>query len=131
MMNEDIGPDTGMALERELAPLDPGQSDPGYWQRFHGWVLSSAAAELARRRLREATIGEVMLAWWRTVVPIAAVAAAIAGFLLMREFAATPVGETAEASMEEMLIEGSDAPVMPSFETADPGGGIVVVNEVY
>jgi hypothetical protein len=127
MMNEDVG----ISLERELAVLDPGQTDPGYWRRFHGWVLGSAAAELARRRLREATIGDVMLSWWRTVVPIAAVAAAIAGFLLMRELTSMPGGETAEASMEEMLIEGADAPVMPSFETADPGGGILVVNEVY
>lgn len=121
-------------MRKLLAALDPERVEPGYWGRFHRWVMRSAVAELARRRRREATVSEVMLGWWRTVVPIAAVAAAAAGFYLARDLASPmvePAIAGAEASMDDLLREGVEAPVMPSFETADPTGGIVVVNEIY
>lgn len=127
-MNEDI--DAG--IRSLLVSLDPERTDPGYWDRFHRWVVSSAVVELARRRRREATVSEVMFSWWRTVVPIAAVAAVLAGFFLARELdPPEPALRAPDMTMDELLREGMDAPVMPSFETADPGGAIVVVNEIY
>ena len=127
-MNEDI--DAG--IRSLLVSLDPERTDPGYWHRFHRWVVSSAVVELARRRRREATVSEVMFSWWRTVVPIAAVAAVLAGFFLARELdPPEPALRAPDMTMDELLREGMDAPVMPSFETADPGGAIVVVNEIY
>jgi hypothetical protein len=57
------------------------------------------------------------------------VAGVLAGFLLSRPHpAAAPV---AYVDVDEMLLEGVDAPVMPAFETAGPDGGIIVVNEVF
>ena len=127
-MNEDI--DVG--IRSLLVTLDPERTDPGYWHRFHRWVVTSAVGELAKRRRREATVSEVMFSWWRTVVPIAAVAAALAWFVLVQALAepsaAVPMPDM---TMDELLREGMEAPVMPSFESADPGGAIVVVNEVY
>ena len=127
MMNEDI--DVG--VRGLLVALDPEHTDPGYWGRFHRWVVSAAALELAKRRRRQATVSEVMFSWWRTVVPIAAAAAALAAFLLIREAASPTPLPTPDLTMDELLREGVEMPVMPSFQTADPGGAIVVVNEVY
>jgi hypothetical protein len=113
-----------------LATLDPERMDPGYWHRLHRWVVNAAGPELSRRRrMASATVSEVVLSWWRTLVPTAAVAAALAAFLLLRqEPTRAPV---AYVDIDEMLLEGVDAPVMPAFETAGPDGGIVVVNEVF
>jgi hypothetical protein len=125
-MNEDID----LQIRAMLAALDPDRVDPGYWHRLHRWVVNSAAPELARRRrVVDATVSEVVLSWWRTLVPTAAMAAALAAFLLFRE--TTPRAPVAYVDMDEMLLEGIEGPVMPAFETADADGGIVVVNEVF
>ncbi|MSR37013.1 MAG: hypothetical protein EXR95_10320 [Gemmatimonadetes bacterium] len=124
--NEEIGLEI-MAL---LATIDPERMDPGYWHRLHRWVVNAAGPELSRRRrMASATVSEVVLSWWRTLVPTAAVAAALAAFLLLRQDA--PRAPVAYVDMDEMLLEGIDAPVMPAFETAGPEGGIVVVNELF
>src|SRR5688572_15584033 len=125
-MSDDIDHD----MHALLATLDPERIDPGYWPRFQRWVVNAAAPELARRRrAATATVSGVMFSWWRTLVPTAAVTAAVAGFVLLRE--QTPAQPVAYMNVEEMVLEGIDAPVMPTFETADLEGGIVVVNEVF
>src|SRR6185503_6128131 len=69
-----------------LSTLDPEHGDPGYWHRLHRWVVSSAGPELARRRrAASATVSEVVISWWQTLVPTAAMAAALAAFLLFRQ----------------------------------------------
>jgi hypothetical protein len=124
--NDEIDPQ----IRALLATLDPERMDPGYWHRMHRWVVNSAGPELARRRrTASATVSEVVLSWWRTLVPTAAVAAALAAFLLYGKEA--PQQPVAYMDMDEMLLEGVDGPVMPAFETAGPEGGIVVVNEVF
>jgi len=113
-----------------LATLDPERTDPGYWHRLHRWVVNGAGPELARRRRAvNATVSEVVISWWRTLVPTAAAAAALATFLLLRQEA--PRAPVAYMDVDEMLLEGIDAPVMPVFETAGPDGGIMLVNEVF
>jgi hypothetical protein len=113
-----------------LATLDPDRTDPGYWHRFQLWVVNSAGPELARRRrVANDTVSEVVASWWRTLVPTAAMAAALAAFMLLRQ--QPPRAPVAYVDVDEMLMEGVDAPVMPAFETAGPNGGVVMVNEVF
>ena len=124
-MNDEIDPQ----MRALLSTLDPERTDPGYWLRMQRWVVNGAGAELARRRRAEATVSGVVISWWRTLVPTAAMAAALAAFLLFQpERVTQPV---AYVDVDEMLLEGVDAPVMPAFETAGPDGGIVTVNEVF
>ena len=114
-----------------LGALDPDRMDPGYWSRMHRWVVNAAGPELARRRrVASATVSEVVLSWWQTLVPTAAMAAALAAFLLLRGPQPTPRAPVAYVDVDEMLMEGVDGPVMPAFEMPDNEGGIVMVNEV-
>jgi hypothetical protein len=124
-MSEPIDPRT-----RELlAMLDPELDDPGYWPRFHRWVVTSAAPELARRRRTAAlTVPDVMLSWWRTLVPAALATAVLAGALLLRDGRARPA-PVAYVDVDEILMVGIEAPEMPAFEIADAEGGIVLANE--
>ena len=113
-----------------LAALDPERRDPGYWQRFQVWVVNAAAPELARRRRAAgATVSEVVFSWWRMLVPTALVTAVLAAALLLRERRVDdPV---AYVDMDELLMEGVEAPEMPSFEVAAPDGGIELVNDIF
>ena len=122
--------DIGHGMREMLATLDPERSDAGYWHRFHRWVLNAAAPELARRRRkRPMTVSEMVFSWWRALVPIAMATAALAGALLLSERPnASPV---ANLDVEEMLLEGTEAPVMPVFETAAPDGEIVLASEPF
>ena len=71
-------------VQRTLGVLDPSRSTPSYWFEFHGGVMRSAGAELARRRRQaEITVSEVVSSWSRGLVPVA-MAAALAAFLLLR-----------------------------------------------
>lgn len=95
-----------------LSSLDPASRDPNYWLRFRWWVVSAAAAELARRR-RQArlTVGDVLESWARALVPTAALVAALAGMLLMRS--QTPV-EWPPISVEDLMlseVEGNAIPI--------------------
>jgi hypothetical protein len=98
---------------RLLEVLDPGHTDPGYWSRFHGRVMSVVSAELARRRLleQELTVSQVVQAWWRVLVPAAALAAALAGGLLFEGRAAM---ETAPLGIEELLVAGLEGEPIPA-----------------
>lgn len=107
----DFGPDP--ALAEAFAALDPAADDPNYWLRFRGWVVGSAARELARRRLiTQLTVGDVMSSWARTLVPTAVLAAALAGILLVRS-AESPAPPP--LALEELLvteIPGETVPVL-------------------
>ncbi len=76
--------DDGSTSHVVMTELDPGISDPGYWDRFRFHIMSKAAAELARRRAAGVTIGDVLERWSRTLVPLAAAAAAVALILIWR-----------------------------------------------
>jgi hypothetical protein len=80
---DEIGRD--MILAEKLAALDPASEDPNYWYRFRAGVMSDAARSLAQRRLiAELTVADVVASWGRAIVPTAALAAALAGVMLMR-----------------------------------------------
>ena len=112
---DELGRD--MLLAEQLAALDPATEDPNYWFRFHAGVMSNAARSLAQRRLiAELTIADVVASWGRTIVPTAALAAALAGIILLRSGVAgpvpdapvTPVGAEVEAA-DELLLPPSAA----------------------
>ena len=106
---EDLDRDPELAAA--LAVLDPASHDPNYWFRFRSWVMSGAARELSRRRIvARLTVGDVLESWARTLLPTAALVAALAGLLLLRD---EPVGELPPIGVEELLvseIEGSTIP---------------------
>ncbi len=79
--------------------LDPGSGDPGFWERFHRRVMASAGPELARRRLtQDLTVFDVLRSWGRAVVPVALMAATLAGILLVQ-------GDSALQSAPMMTVE--------------------------
>lgn len=122
-----IGPDRGtdelgrdMELARALAVLDPAKSDPNYWLQFRKWVVDSAGPELARRRLMaQVTMADVFSSWARTLLPTAALAAAVAGIMLLR----APSTEVAQVvSVEELLlldVEGESIPATLEIDEQD------------
>lgn len=110
--------DDGDRLERDpelsatLSMLDPASRDPNYWLRFRWWVMSGAAAELARRR-RDArlTVSDVLGSWARALVPTFALAAALAGLLLLK---GEPPVEASPVGGQELLlseVEGNRVPI--------------------
>ena len=71
--------------DSDLAILDPGLDDLGYWSRFRSLVMARADHELSRRRLAaEVGVSDFLQSWSRTVIRAAALAAAIAGVLFLR-----------------------------------------------
>ena len=87
-----------------LDALDPGSRDPGFWLRFHNRVMDRARAELSRRRMAaELSVADVVFAWRRALVPMALLAAAMAGILLMSHEPQEPVHLVA---LEDVLTEG-------------------------
>lgn len=94
-------------LSEAFAVLDPAADDPNYWFRFRGWVASGAAAELSRRRrMVEITVADVLTAWARPLLPTAALAAAVAGIVLLRSGEA-PVERL--VAVEELLVSEMSA----------------------
>lgn len=91
-------------LGETLGALDPARTRPGYWAGFHHEVMRSARSELARRRRGvDLTVSDVVSGWSRALVP-AALAAALAAFLLMRPGAEGP----RPLRLEEALLQGSE-----------------------
>lgn len=96
---DELGRD--MALAERLAVLDPAAEDPNYWYRFRTSVMKDAARSLAQRRLiAELTVADVVASWGRAIVPTAALAAALAGIMLMRA-ASVEVAPVTPASIAE------------------------------
>jgi hypothetical protein len=79
---DELGRD--MDLAERLQVLDPASEDPNYWLRFRASVMGDAARSLAQRRLiADLTVADVLSSWGRAIVP-AALAAAMAGIMLLR-----------------------------------------------
>jgi hypothetical protein len=97
-----------------LESLDPGAFDPGFWVRFHSHVLDRAQMELARRRVNgDLTISDVVCAWRRALVPMALLAAAASGVLLLSQ--EEPAAPLAIIALEEALVEGLEGETIPTI----------------
>ncbi|KPJ78475.1 MAG: hypothetical protein AMS19_12025 [Gemmatimonas sp. SG8_23] len=119
--DDELGRD--MLLGERLAVLDPASEDPGYWLRFRDRVMSQAARGLAQRRfVSSITVYDVVASWGRAIVPTAALAAALAGILLLRAGSV----DVASASSERALADSEPVPVLltagtlTEFGAADP-----------
>jgi hypothetical protein len=108
----------------DMAIIDPGYDDPGYWVRFRSHVMARASDELSRRSLAaEVGVADFIQSWARGVIRTAAIAAAVAGFLLLRDGPATAVG------VEEALMTGlEDRTLTDSMER--PGDDPFLLVEV-
>lgn len=117
-------------LTRALQTLDPASQDPNYWFRFRGWVMSSAARELAQRRLMaQLTIGDVMSSWARALVPSAVLAAAVAGLLLLR---ADTAHVPQSMGVEELLVTELPGETVPVLLAPDGSAGLVAfASEIF
>jgi hypothetical protein len=98
-----------------LGPMDPATEDPRYWERFQARVMAGALPALALRAARPLTIPDVVLSWSRMIVPSSAIAAAVAGFLLL----GGPLEEEGLPlfGVEEMLRAEGTAIELPAFLT--------------
>ena len=100
----------------DLAVLDPGLDDPGYWPRFLSVVMERASGELSKRRLAaEVGVTDLLQSWSVPVLRAALVAAVIAGVLLLRDGPATTLG------VEEALTMELEDRTLPDF-MAQPQG---------
>lgn len=87
-----------------LKALDPGSRDPGFWLRFHSRVMNQARGELSRRRMAaELSVVDVVFAWRKALVPMALLAAAMAGILMMTR---EPLPPPQLVALEDVLTEG-------------------------
>ena len=121
-LHEGDGP---KGLGHELAVLDPGLDDPGYWSRFLSVVMARASGELSRRRLAaEVGVVDFLQSWSRTVIRAALIAAAIAGVLLLRDRPAITLG------VEEALTMGLEDRTLPDLMEQSEGGDPFLLVEV-
>jgi hypothetical protein len=105
-------------LKSPFQVLDPGSADPGFWERFHRRVMASTGPELARRRLTpDLTVFEVLQSWGRAVVPVALMAAAAAGILLVQEDAS--LEPASMMTVEELLDASLGEPIPASLQPED------------
>ena len=103
-----IDPEIGAVLSE----LDPARRDSNYWLRFRWWVVSGAAAELARRRrAARLTVGDVLESWARTLVPTAALVVAVACMLLFSEDESA--GDFPPLVVEELVVNEVEGAVVP------------------
>lgn len=97
-----------------LEVLDPGASDPGYWNRFQNQVMEAVRPALAARWDRHLTLGDAVMAWSRYAVPFAIAAAACAALVIISEPA--PAVQVA-AGVEDFLLDAQreEASPLPAF----------------
>jgi hypothetical protein len=100
-------------LHQALGTLDPAEGAPGYWGDFKRTVMLAARPELVRRqRLADLTVSEVVFSWSRALVPAAVMAAATAGFLIVRANETGPFVRLEEALSEGIEVAGGGAPAV-------------------
>ncbi len=112
MRNDEKNRDVIEERAVDLGSLDPAAVDESYWARFRFRVMTATADELFRRRLiAETTVVGVMQGWSRALAPVAALAAALAGFLLLQDVTrgAGPL------ALEEALVAELDDQTLPTF----------------
>ena len=120
-------------LTEALAALDPASTDPDYWLRFRTWVVTEAAAELARRRMMvEVTIEDMLASWSRAVLPVA-MAAAVAAIALIRSPSVDePPVAVAAVGVEELLVIEVPEQTKPVLLSPDTASGIVAfASDIY
>lgn len=106
------GHEDGVISHILKAELDPGISDSGYWDRFRFHIMSMVAAELNRRRVGGVTVGDVLEKWSRTLVPLAAAAAAVALISIWR----APANDAPPTmGIEEALTWDLEDEVLPTL----------------
>lgn len=114
-----------------LEVLDPGYGRPGYWSDRRAAIMDRVAFELARRRAaaRE-SVTAVLSGWSRSLIPVAAAAAAIATVLVATE-ARRPAEPAPQLVLQDIL---GDEPGEGAFEvllsidrSASPGAFMVLV----
>ena len=119
------GGDGPTGQQHDLAVLDPGLDDPGYWSRFLSLVMERASDELSRRRLAaEVGVADFLQSWSLTVIRAALIAAAIAGVLLLRDRPAATLG------VEEALTMGLEDRTLPDLMEQSEGGDPFLLVEV-
>jgi hypothetical protein len=97
----------------DLEALDPGSKDPGFWIRFHGSVMGRAREELARRRMtQEVSVPDVVFQWRRPLVPLALLAATLAGIFVLGHEEPGPV--LSPVALEEALMDGWEGDPIPT-----------------
>lgn len=107
---DELGRD--MEVAGLLDRLSPAVEDPNYWMRFKAHVLRAASPELARRRMMaDVTMADVLTSWARALVPTAMLAAAAAGFLMLRTHTAPA---SVPARVEELLVAGIEGEAIPT-----------------
>jgi hypothetical protein len=97
----------------DLGSLDPGTGDPDYWDRFSEVTLERARPQLqARAWSRRPSLGLQLVSWGRALAPMAALAAALAGILLVSQpgpeerLAVGPVLEIEDILNQELMRRG-------------------------
>ena len=119
------GGDGPPGQDHDLAALDPGLHDPGYWSRFRSFVMARADVELSRRRLAaEVGVAGLLQSWSRTVIRAAAIAAVIAGVLFLRG------RSTPEWGVEEALTVGLEDRTLPQLMEQSGGADPFLFVEV-
>lgn len=100
--------------------------------RFHGQVMRRVDGELARRRMAsDFGVVEVVFAWRKALVPVALMAAALAGLLLV---GTEPEPQLAPVALEEELtrdLEGEPIPVVLSGEHGTVEAAVLALGEGY
>jgi hypothetical protein len=66
--------------------------------------------------MADLTVGDMLSAWARTVVPTAVIAAVVAALVLVR---AAPVAAPARATVEELLLVGVEDDAFPAALSGD------------
>ncbi len=118
-----------MELAEALSVLDPARMDPNYWLRFRFWIMGAAARDLARRRLMaQLTVGDVMQAWARTVVPTAVATALLAGLLLLR---ASSLSAPLPLGVEDLLVSEIEGETIRDILEAEEAGAVTFASEIY
>jgi len=133
-MSNDFSHDRDPQLTELLSSVDPGHSDETYWPRFHRSVMGQALADLGRRRvIANLTVSQIMHSWARTVLPTAAVAAAVAAIVLLRPIE-TPEVQPRLIAVEEALMEGVDGdpiPVVLGDDALPDASGAIFASEIF
>lgn len=111
-------------IRRALQSMDPGYERPGYWDRLRTTVMERASSELERRRrLARESVAGILSGWSRSLIPVAAAAAAIAAFLIgseVRQAADTSPPLLLEDILANEVGDGAFQAVMSGRAPASP-----------
>ena len=119
------GGDDPAGQDPNLAILDPGLDDSGYWFRFRSLVMARADRELTRRRSAAGMgVADFLQSWSQTVIRAAAIAAAVAGVLFLRG------RPTPEWDVEEALTVGLEDRTLPQLMDQSEGDDPFLLIEV-